>query len=105
LKDYLNDICPENITSLEAIVTGKFDLNSLPVLTGKIERKNILNCITKLSEYFTLEPGDIILTGTPKGVQLENEILGEEVNYLKPGDNIELRIEGLGQQQNLILAS
>lgn len=59
--------------------------------------------IAKLSEYFTLEPGDIILTGTPKGVQLENEILGLETSYLKENDILELEIEGLGKQENLIL--
>ncbi|MED7789563.1 fumarylacetoacetate hydrolase family protein [Francisella sp. 19X1-34] len=64
---------------------------------------NIPYLISKLSEYFTLEPGDIILTGTPQGVQLENEILGEETHYLKENDRLELEIEGLGKQENLIL--
>lgn len=64
---------------------------------------SIPNIIAKLSEYFTLEPGDIILTGTPQGVQLENEILGLEANYLKENDILELEIEGLGKQENLIL--
>ncbi|API86726.1 fumarylacetoacetate hydrolase family protein [Francisella uliginis] len=59
--------------------------------------------ISKLSEYFTLEPGDVILTGTPKGVQLENEILGEQTRYLKENDILELEIQGLGKQKNLIL--
>ncbi|WP_041263749.1 fumarylacetoacetate hydrolase family protein [Francisella salina] len=59
--------------------------------------------IAKLSEYFTLEAGDVILTGTPKGVQLENEILGLETSYLQENDVLELEIEGLGVQRNLIL--
>jgi 2-keto-4-pentenoate hydratase/2-oxohepta-3-ene-1,7-dioic acid hydratase in catechol pathway len=64
---------------------------------------SISHLISKLSEYFTLEPGDVILTGTPEGVQLENEILGEETHYLKENDVLELEIEGLGKQKNLIL--
>lgn len=38
--------------------------------------------IAKLSEYFTLEAGDVILTGTPQGVQLENQILGLETSCI-----------------------
>jgi len=59
--------------------------------------------ISKLSEYFILEPGDVILKGTPKGVELENEILGEETHYLKESYILELEIQGLGKQKNLIL--
>lgn len=46
--------------------------------------------IAVLSEYITLEPGDVLLTGTPAGVGLAS---GE---YLQPGDRIEAEIEGLG---------
>ena len=58
--------------------------------------------LAELSKYFTLQPGDIILTGTPKGVQLEEEILGNTPRYLQEGDIIELAIEGLGYQRNVI---
>jgi 2-keto-4-pentenoate hydratase/2-oxohepta-3-ene-1,7-dioic acid hydratase in catechol pathway len=43
----------------------------------------------------TLEPGDIINTGTPPGVGLG---LKPPV-FLKPGDTMELSIEGLGKQR------
>ncbi len=58
--------------------------------------------ISILSKYFTLQPGDVILTGTPKGVQLEEEILGNEPNYLRVGDVVELSIQGLGYQKSVI---
>jgi 2-keto-4-pentenoate hydratase/2-oxohepta-3-ene-1,7-dioic acid hydratase in catechol pathway len=41
-----------------------------------------------------LEPGDLILTGTPEGVALSGRF-----PYLKDGDVVELEIEGLGRQR------
>lgn len=51
-----------------------------------------------LSQYMTLEPGDLVLTGTPAGVALSGKY-----PYLVPGDVIEIEIDGLGRQhQNMI---
>jgi 2,4-diketo-3-deoxy-L-fuconate hydrolase len=47
-----------------------------------------------LSQYMTLEPGDVILTGTPPGVALSGRY-----PYLKAGDIVEIEIEGLGRQR------
>jgi 2,4-diketo-3-deoxy-L-fuconate hydrolase len=41
-----------------------------------------------------LEPGDVILTGTPEGVALSGRF-----PYLRPGDVVELEIEALGRQR------
>jgi 2-keto-4-pentenoate hydratase/2-oxohepta-3-ene-1,7-dioic acid hydratase in catechol pathway len=49
--------------------------------------------ISYLSQFMTLLPGDIISTGTPAGVGLGQK---PEPLYLKPGDIIELGIDGLG---------
>jgi 2-keto-4-pentenoate hydratase/2-oxohepta-3-ene-1,7-dioic acid hydratase in catechol pathway len=46
-----------------------------------------------LSQYMTLEPGDLILTGTPAGVALSGRY-----PYLVPGDVVEMEIDGLGRQ-------
>jgi 2-keto-4-pentenoate hydratase/2-oxohepta-3-ene-1,7-dioic acid hydratase in catechol pathway len=49
-----------------------------------------------LSQYFTLEPGDVILTGTPPGV-------GEGRDpklYLKDGDVVKCSIDGIGELVN-----
>jgi 2,4-didehydro-3-deoxy-L-rhamnonate hydrolase len=47
-----------------------------------------------LSRYLALEPGDVIMTGTPEGVALSGRF-----PYLRPGDVVELEIEGLGRQR------
>ena len=49
----------------------------------------------------TLLPGDVISTGTPAGVGLGQK----PPLYLKPGDIIELGIDGLGSQRQLARAS
>ena len=50
--------------------------------------------IWHLSQYLTLEPGDLVLTGTPEGVALSGRF-----PYLRDGDVVELEIEGLGRQR------
>jgi 2,4-diketo-3-deoxy-L-fuconate hydrolase len=47
-----------------------------------------------LSQYVALEPGDLLLTGTPQGVALSGRFA-----YLRPGDVVEVEIEGLGRQR------
>jgi 2-keto-4-pentenoate hydratase/2-oxohepta-3-ene-1,7-dioic acid hydratase in catechol pathway len=59
---------------------------------------NVATIVSYISQHFTLEPGDIIFTGTPEGV-----ILGypqEEQVWLKAGDTTEATIEGLGTLVN-----
>jgi 2-keto-4-pentenoate hydratase/2-oxohepta-3-ene-1,7-dioic acid hydratase in catechol pathway len=51
-----------------------------------------------LSQYMVLEPGDLINTGTPAGVSLGHD----DVAYLRAGDEVSLRISGLGQQRSLL---
>jgi 2-keto-4-pentenoate hydratase/2-oxohepta-3-ene-1,7-dioic acid hydratase in catechol pathway len=51
--------------------------------------------VSYLSQFMSLEPGDIISTGTPPGVGMGMK----PPTYLKPGDVIELGIEGLGTQR------
>ena len=52
-----------------------------------------------LSQYVTLEPGDLILTGTPQGVAF-----GGKFPYLRAGDVVEIEIEGLGRQRQEFVA-
>ena len=54
--------------------------------------------ISKLSKVMTLEPGDIISTGTPEGVALKNP----DTPFLKDGDMIHMEIEKLGTIQNTV---
>jgi 5-oxopent-3-ene-1,2,5-tricarboxylate decarboxylase/2-hydroxyhepta-2,4-diene-1,7-dioate isomerase len=48
--------------------------------------------IEYLSDFMTLSPGDLILTGTPKGVR-----------YLEPGDEVITEIDGIGRLANTII--
>jgi len=54
--------------------------------------------VWELSQYMDLEPGDLILTGTPQGVAISGKY-----PYLKAGDSMEIEIEHLGMQtQNYV---
>ena len=55
--------------------------------------------ISALSEGFTLEPGDIFMTGTPSGVGYAREV----PTFLQPGDVVEIEVEGLGVLRNPIV--
>jgi len=59
----------------------------------------IRKIISSLSNLITIEPGDIISTGTPAGVAMSMK----EPRYLKHDDIVEISIEGLGTIQNRIL--
>ena len=52
------------------------------------------------SQYFLMEPGDVIITGTPPGVGLG---MKPEPKFLKAGDVVTLGIEGLGEQRQKVV--
>jgi 2-keto-4-pentenoate hydratase/2-oxohepta-3-ene-1,7-dioic acid hydratase in catechol pathway len=54
-----------------------------------------------LSQFMTLYPGDVINTGTPAGVALGRP----DKPYLRPGDVVELEIDGLGRQRQTFTAA
>ncbi|OUS35795.1 2-hydroxyhepta-2,4-diene-1,7-dioate isomerase [Rhodobacterales bacterium 56_14_T64] len=59
----------------------------------------VATVISHLSQFMSLQPGDVISTGTPPGVGMGQT----PETYLKPGDKIELGISGLGvQKQNVV---
>lgn len=60
----------------------------------------VAHLVSYISRYMTLMPGDVISTGTPAGVGLGLK----PPTYLKPGDVIELGIEGLGRQRQDVMA-
>jgi 2-keto-4-pentenoate hydratase/2-oxohepta-3-ene-1,7-dioic acid hydratase in catechol pathway len=61
----------------------------------------VAKLVSYLSEFMTLEPGDIITTGTPPGVGMGQK---PEPWYLKPGDVVTLGIEKLGEQRQDVVA-
>jgi 2-keto-4-pentenoate hydratase/2-oxohepta-3-ene-1,7-dioic acid hydratase in catechol pathway len=62
---------------------------------------SVAHLIAFLSHGMTLEPGDVIATGTPSGVGA----FRDPPLYLKPGDQIEIEIEGIGVLSNPVVAS
>ena len=54
------------------------------------------------SQFFIMEPGDVIVTGTPPGVA---HGMKENPKWLKPGDVVRLGIDGLGEQQSKVVAA
>ena len=57
--------------------------------------------ISFLSSLMTLEPGDIIATGTPSGVGFKRT----PPLFLRDGDVVEVEIEGIGQLRNPVVAT
>ena len=57
--------------------------------------------VSHLSEAFTLEPGDVIATGTPAGVGLGRQPVRD--NLLHVGDTVRVEIEGIGELTNTVV--
>ena len=62
---------------------------------------DVATIVSHLSQFMSLQPGDVISTGTPPGVGMGQK----PETYLTPGDVIELEIEGLGKQRQNVGAS
>jgi 2-keto-4-pentenoate hydratase/2-oxohepta-3-ene-1,7-dioic acid hydratase in catechol pathway len=60
---------------------------------------SVAEAISYLSDFMTLEPGDLICTGTPQGVGHGSK----PPIYLKDGDVMKLSIDGLGEQRQSVL--
>ncbi len=67
--------------------------------TGELIFK-IPELLEHLSDAITLEPGDVISTGTPAGVGFSKK----PPRWLRPGDHCVIRIEGLGELHNPVIA-
>jgi 2-keto-4-pentenoate hydratase/2-oxohepta-3-ene-1,7-dioic acid hydratase in catechol pathway len=61
---------------------------------------DVAHLVWYCSQFFIMEPGDVIITGTPPGVALG---MKPEPKFLKPGDVVRLGIDGLGEQQQKIV--
>ena len=86
-KDEVKDINNLNLS---------LDLNGKRMQTGNTSTMifNVDYIVSYLSKYMSLQPGDIITTGTPPGVGMGMK----PQLFLKAGDKIKLGIEGLGEQ-------
>lgn len=61
---------------------------------------DVATIVSHLSQFMSLQPGDIISTGTPPGVGMGQS----PETYLKPGDQVTLGLTGLGEQNQLVKA-
>lgn len=79
------------------------NLNGARMQTGNTRTMifNVAQLIAYVSEYVTLQPGDLMITGTPPGV---GEGKKPDAIYLKAGDVMELGIAGLGTQRQDVVA-
>lgn len=78
------------------------DLNGERMQTGNTSTMifSVAELVSYISKYMTLEPGDVITTGTPPGVGMARD----PRVFLKPGDELVLRVAGLGEQHAKVVA-
>jgi 2-keto-4-pentenoate hydratase/2-oxohepta-3-ene-1,7-dioic acid hydratase in catechol pathway len=62
---------------------------------------SVAEIVAFVSTWLTLEPGDLIATGTPAGVGFTRE----PPVYLRPGDEVTVEIDGLGALVNPVVAA
>jgi 2-keto-4-pentenoate hydratase/2-oxohepta-3-ene-1,7-dioic acid hydratase in catechol pathway len=94
-----DDSCPLGPRLVPARFVDPTNLELLLSVNGVVKQHSntrdmiwsVTEMVSVLSEHVTLEPGDILLTGTPEGVGLASG------TYLRTGDRIEAEIGGLGK--------
>jgi len=77
-------------------------VNGKPMQSGSTNTMHfgVKHIVSYLSQFFTLEPGDVIATGTPPGVGLGMK----PPVFLKAGDVMDVGVEGLGTQRQRVVA-
>ena len=92
-KDEISDVNNLNLS---------LDVNGKRMQTGNSKTMifNAYYLVSYLSKFMSLQPGDIITTGTPPGVGMG---MKPQV-FLKEGDNIRLSIDNLGEQNSKVVA-
>ncbi|MDQ1812682.1 fumarylacetoacetate hydrolase family protein [Massilia sp. CCM 9210] len=104
--DTFGPVGPWLVTRDEVIDVQRLDLylelNGKRMQTGCTETMifTVAQIVSYLSRFMTLEPGDIIATGTPPGVGIARS----PQRFLKKGDTLRLGIAGLGEQQQDVIA-
>lgn len=95
-------VTPDEIADPQALDMF-LDVNGARMQTGNTRTMifDVAELISYVSEYITLYPGDLMITGTPPGV---GEGKKPEAVYLKAGDTMTLGIVGLGEQTQQVVA-
>jgi 2,4-didehydro-3-deoxy-L-rhamnonate hydrolase len=91
----------DEITNVQNL-SMSLDVNGQRRQTGNTETMifSIAHCMYYISQFMVLEPGDVVTTGTPPGVALGMK----PPQWLKAGDVMTLKMEGLGEQQQKVVA-
>jgi 2-keto-4-pentenoate hydratase/2-oxohepta-3-ene-1,7-dioic acid hydratase in catechol pathway len=89
-----DEVDPQDLT-LRSFVNGDTRQDS----TTADQLFDVAFVIHHISQFATLDPGDLILTGTPEGVGLSGRF-----PYLRAGDLVEVEIDGLGRQRQECIA-
>jgi 2-keto-4-pentenoate hydratase/2-oxohepta-3-ene-1,7-dioic acid hydratase in catechol pathway len=79
------------------------DVNGERCQTGNTQTMifGVAHLVSYLSQFMTLEPGDVIATGTPPGVGMGRK----PPVFLQPGDVVRLGVQGLGEQRQPVCAA
>jgi 2-keto-4-pentenoate hydratase/2-oxohepta-3-ene-1,7-dioic acid hydratase in catechol pathway len=90
------DVPDPHALAIRAIVSGEVlqDSTTANLIFGVDE------IVSHVSRTVTLEPGDLILTGTPAGVG----VFRDPQRLLRPGDEVTIEIEGVGSLTNPVIA-
>ena len=91
-KDEILD--PQNLNMFTEINGDRFQDGNTNTMVFDVK-----TIVAYLSQFMTLEAGDIIMTGTPPGVGMGQS----PQKYLKAGDTVRIGIEGLGEQNQLCI--
>ena len=93
---------PDELSNVDAL-SMKLSVNGEQRQAGTTAKMifNVPSLVHYLSQFMTLEPGDLISTGTPPGVGLGMK----PPKYLKAGDVVELEIECLGRQKQVCITA
>jgi 2-keto-4-pentenoate hydratase/2-oxohepta-3-ene-1,7-dioic acid hydratase in catechol pathway len=91
-KDEISDVNNLNMS---------LDLNGIRMQTGNTNTMifNVDKIVSYVSKFMSLQPGDIITTGTPPGVGMGMK----PQQYLKAGDVLKLNIDNLGEQNSKVI--
>jgi len=94
-------VTPDEVGDVQALDLAT-EVNGERMQTGSTSRMifGVAGIVSYLSGIMTLEPGDVIATGTPPGVGAGHK----PPRFLKAGDEMVLRITGLGEQRVTVQA-
>lgn len=95
-------VTPDEVADVQNLSMW-LDLNGARVQSGSTSTMifGVATLVAHISQFMMLRPGDVITTGTPPGVGLGMK----PPRFLRPGDIMELGIEGLGSQRQVVIAA